>query len=258
MKVLALGDIAGKAGRLAIENDLPLLKEKYNLDCVIVNADNAAHGFGMSDRIAGELFDCGVDIISTGDHYTDRDTLKVADKYPNVVRPANLPKVKEGRGHVVLNTGKEKILFISVMGRLYMDDPRREPSNPYHEVRKILDEYKDIKIKIVEIHAEATSEKVGMGHYLKGEVSAVFGSHTHVQTSDLKILEGGTGYITDLGMCGDQNSMLGAKTESALPRLLESAESRRLEPAEGVGTVSGVIFDIDPKTGKCTDVILVN
>lgn len=254
MKILFFGDVVGKAGREALKTHLPTVQKTHAPDFVIVNGENAAHGFGLNEKICHEFYSYGVNVISTGNHVWDqRDFVQTLDQDPNVIRPLNYPHDAPGRGYVVykLKDGR-KVLVINVMGSLFMDSLNM----PFPAVDTVVSHYelkKKVDAIIVDIHAEATSEKNAMGYFLDGRVSGVVGTHTHIPASDTRILPKGTGYQTDLGMCGDYDSVLGFEWETPVARFLKKGPTERLKPAEKAGTVSGVLFTISDETGLCTE-----
>jgi len=256
MKILVCGDVVGKSGREAIKSYIPELQKKHSLDLIIVNGENAAHGFGLNQKICQEFYDCGVDVITTGNHVWDqRDFAHDIENNPTVIRPLNYPQQAPGKGYVVhkLADGR-KVLVINVMGNLFMDSLNLA----FPAVENVVNFYdlgKDVAATIVDVHAEATSEKNAMGYFLDGRVSAVVGTHTHIPTSDTRILPRGTGYQTDLGMCGDYNSVVGFCSEQPVKRFLKHGPTERLSPAEGPGTLSGTLITTDDETGLCREIL---
>ena len=260
MKVLFFGDIDGKSGRAAITKLLPDLRSQYSPNLVIANGENLAHGKGVTLRTVTEIFEAGVDVLTGGNHiFTKPEGKEVFEKFPGkIVRPANVPDNLPGSGWIVTERGGQKIMIINLLGRVFMKEQFDFGAigNPFTKLDEILAEAgSQTKIKILDFHAEATSEKRGMGFYSDGRLSAVLGTHTHVQTHDAQILPGGTGYLTDLGMTGAASSVIGVKTEGALKRLMhegEAAPKIALEIDEGDSHEVGfVIAEIDEKTGKC-------
>lgn len=253
MKVIYIGDIVGKSGRTALMAHLPTLKERYDPDFLIVNGENAAHGFGITGKICNQFFDVGVNVITTGNHVWDqREILNYIDEERRLIRPLNYPKNTPGLGAAVYETAKgEKVLVAQVLGRLFMENM----DDPFAAIDQALEGYdlgNDIACTVVDIHAEATSEKMAMGHYLDGRVSMVVGTHSHIPTADFQIFSGGTAYQTDLGMCGDYNSVIGMKKEAAINRFTKKIPGERLSPAEGEGTLCAVYLETDDKTGKAS------
>ena len=253
MRFLFLGDIVGRAGRIAVCEKLPGLIAKYALDFVVINGENAAGGFGITEAIQNELIDAGADCVTLGNHAFDqKDTLVYIDRHDRLIRPLNFPKGTPGRGATMLKAKNgADVLVINAMGRVFMT----ELDCPF---RAIDNEITACGLKsgadviFVDFHAEATSEKQALGHFLDGRVSGVVGTHTHTPTSDHRVLSGGTAYMSDAGMCGDYNSVLGMDTDEPLNRFLTKIPRGRFEPSTGPGTLSGFALEIDDKTGLTT------
>ena len=250
MRILMCGDVLGKTGRQAIIYNIKGLREKLRLDFVTVNGENAAHGFGISEKICRSFYNAGVDVITSGNHIWDqREIMNYIDSDPRLLRPINYPKGTPGSGFGVFDTpdGK-KVLVINPMGRLFMDPL----DDPFFAVDMVLQKHKlgdSVDAILVDMHADITSEKMGMGHFCDGRVSVVTGSHSHVPTADAQILPGGTAYQTDMGMCGDYNSVIGMTKEPALARFIKKVPGGRLEPAEGEATLCAVFIETDDVTG---------
>ncbi|MBE0426069.1 MAG: TIGR00282 family metallophosphoesterase [Nitrospirae bacterium] len=252
MKVLFIGDIVGKVGRTTTKALLPAIVDRYKIDLVIANGENAAGGFGITDKIASEIFNLGVHIITTGNHVWDKkEFIPQIAKLDYVLRPLNYPPGVPGYGSILYTfSNGEKVAVINLSGRVFMsyiDCPFRIGKE---EVKKLSNFTKTI---IIDFHAEATSEKIAFGYFMDGEVSAVIGTHTHVQTADERILPGGTAYITDVGMTGPYNSVIGIEKEQVIHRFLTNMPMR-FETAKGEGCFSGIVIEIDEKTGKSTAV----
>ncbi|PIS35818.1 MAG: TIGR00282 family metallophosphoesterase [Parcubacteria group bacterium CG08_land_8_20_14_0_20_38_56] len=248
MRILFFGDIFGRPGREALKLILPKLREKYEPDFVIANGENSAHGKGITEKSLKEILEAGVDLITTGDHaFEIKGSLEIfSQKEIPVLRPANFPKEVPGQGWKLLEVRTKKILVLNLLGRVFI---RCQLDDPFRLAKKIIKENKDeVKIILVDWHCEATAEKKALGLYLDGEVSAVLGTHTHVPTADERILPRGTAYITDLGMVGPHNSIIGAKEEEVMKGFLKQLPFV-LEPAEGPVEVNGVFLEIDNKTG---------
>lgn len=252
MKVLFIGDIVGEPGRRAIVRTLHKLVAQHSVDLVIGNGENVAGGFGITPELAHELFEMGLSVITTGNHAFDKkEIVEFFQHEPRLLRPANYPEGVPGRGSIVVETpAGERLAVLQVMGRIYMptlDCPfqvaRREVARLQRETRAI----------IVDMHAEATSEKMAMGHFLDGEVSAVVGTHTHVQTVDEQILSKGTAYMTDIGMTGPIHSVIGIKKELAIEKFLTQMP-RRFEVASGPAVLSAVLVELDARVGKATSI----
>ena len=253
MKVLIIGDVMGKPGRDAMKEFLD--KKKNDYDFVIVNGENAAAGFGITPKIADEFFELGVDVITSGNHIWDKKELyPYLDENRNILRPLNYPKGVPGFGYTIKENGNgEKIAVINIQGRVFMP----EVDSPFQRIEEAIEEIKkETKNIIVDFHAEATSEKLAMGWYLDGRVSAVYGTHTHVQTADERILEKGTGFINDVGMTGSHDSIIGMTIETVLPKFLTSLPSR-FEVATGNVKVNGIELHID-KEGSCKEINRIN
>ena len=250
MKILFLGDIFAGTGRDAVAERLYDIKKENNIDYTIANGENAAHGKGLSLKTADELLDSGIDFITLGNHTWSNNTIHhFIEDYP-VIRPANFHKDLPGRGYDIRETKSGKIGILNLQGRVYMD-PSDNPFEVADEcIKKIKEE---TNVIIVDFHGEASSEKIALGHYLDGRVSAVVGTHTHVQTADEKILPKGTAFITDVGMCGPSDSIIGMNTSLVLEKFVYSVP-RRFEPASGKPQINAVIIDIDPVSGKSNNI----
>ena len=255
MKIVYLGDIVGRSGRDVVLKNLAYIKEKYTPDTIIVNAENAAHGFGITPGICRDFFAQGIDAITTGNHvYDQREIIPFLDDCKKIVRPLNFPDYNTGRGlcEVELAGGK-KLLVVQVMGRAFMD----AVDCPVQALEKVLKTYilgANISAILVDIHAEATAEKLAFAHLFDGKVSAIVGTHTHVPTADARIFPKGSAYITDVGMCGDYNSVLGFEPDASIRRLCKKFPSERLVPAKGDGTLYGVLICTDDNSGLATDI----
>ena len=245
-KVLAVGDVVGAPGLNRVRRSLRYLKRKYNADFVVVNGENAS-AVGMTPEQGEDILDAGADVITMGNHtYSKREIVPFLEDCDRVLRPYNLAPQLPGRGWGVYETKIGDVAVIDLIGRCGMD---YSPDNPFLLVEKILPQI-DAKVILVEIHAEATSEKLAMGYMLDGRVSAVWGTHTHVPTADAQVLPKGTGYVTDLGMTGPQNSILGIKPELSIAKFRGDLPER-YRWAEGPTKLEAVLFTIDPATGKC-------
>lgn len=255
MRFLFLGDIVGRPGREVVTARLPGLRAELGLDFVVANGENAAHGFGITPKICESLFEAGVDVITGGNHSWDQsDILSYIDSEPRLMRPANFRPGTPGRGVAAFEAGDLRVLVVNVMGRLFMeplDDPFRAVDEALPAGAPAVGGFDFV---LVDVHAEATSEKYGFGHFCDGRASLVVGTHTHVPTADAHVLAGGTGYQSDAGMCGTYESIIGMKTEASLERFLGRLPRPRMEPAEGEGTLCGVLVDTDPETGLAESV----
>lgn len=253
MKILIIGDIVGRPGREAIKKIVPELRKSKAIDFVIANAENIAGGSGLTCETSDELLNSQVDVLTSGDHiWKKKEIHERLDKDHRIIRPANYPEDCPGKGSTVISSSSGiKVGVINVLGRVFMN---HIDACPFRTVEKKLKELADItKIILVDIHAEATSEKIALGRYLDGKVSTVFGTHTHVQTADEKILPQGTAYITDLGMTGPQDSVIGRKTENIIEHFIMCMPAR-FEMADKDVELQGAIVEIDQKSGKALSI----
>ncbi|WP_416201040.1 MAG: 2',3'-cyclic-nucleotide 2'-phosphodiesterase [Thermocaproicibacter melissae] len=249
MNILAIGDVVGSIGCNFLRSHLPALKKMKAIDLVIVNGENSANGNGLTPASAQFLFDSGVDIITTGNHcFRRRESYDLYDSCETLLRPANFPPSVPGHGFCVVDMGRIQVGVINLMGVVYLESM----DSPFDCVDRILAQGMP-KITVVDFHAEATGEKRALGYYLDGRVSAVFGTHTHVQTADECILPKGTGYITDLGMTGPIHSVLGVKPEIIIQKMRTKMPAR-FDIAEGDCRIDGAIFTIDEATGRTVEV----
>jgi metallophosphoesterase (TIGR00282 family) len=255
LKILYIGDTVANAGRTIVRTQLKALQEEYSIDLTILNCENAAPGNGVTPQMADEFLDWGVDVLTSGNHiWNKKEILPYLNERSRLLRPANYPPENPGRGVVVLKTrAGEPAAVINLQGRVYMppiDDPFRCADAELAALPK------DVKTIFVDIHAEATSEKVAMGWYLDGRVSAVIGSHTHIPTADETILPGGTAYQTDAGMTGPFHSVIGVMKEGAIKRFLTQMPER-FEPASQDVRLNAVVIDVDSETGKARSILRV-
>jgi len=253
MRLLFLGDVVGRSGRKAVIEHLPDLRRRYDLDFVIVNGENSAGGFGITEAILEELLDAGADAVTLGNHAFDqREALVFIERQPRLLRPLNFPKGTPGRGAGLYKArGGEDVLVINAMGRIFMT----ELDCPFHAIDAAIDACglkTGADAIFIDFHAEATSEKQALATFVDGRASAVVGTHTHAPTSDERVLPGGTAYMSDAGMCGDYNSVLGMQSEEPINRFLTRIPKGRFEPAEGPATLSGMAVEIDDETGLAT------
>ena len=247
MHILFIGDVVGKPGRDILRLALPVLVERRDIDVVVANVENAAGGMGITRDVAESIRDMGVDVMTSGNHiWNKKEALSYIEAEPRLLRPANYPDAP-GRGHVVVRTAKGvPIGVVNVMGRVFMNPL----DNPFEVVRREVESVKrNATVVLVDFHAEATSEKIAMGWHLDGIVTAVVGTHTHVQTADERVLPDGTAYITDVGMTGPHDSIIGVKIGAALSRFISGMPSR-FETASGSPQLNGVVITADPTTGK--------
>lgn len=250
MKVLFIGDIVGKVGRLTTKALVPTIVDRYKIDLVIANGENAAGGFGITDKIVSEILSYGVHIITTGNHVWDKkEFIAQISKEDRLLRPLNYPPGVPGYGSIIYSLPNGiKAAVINISGRVFMSNIDCPFRTGKEEVEKLSTK---TKVIIIDFHAETTSEKIAFGYFMEGKVSAVIGTHTHVQTADEKILSGGTAYITDVGMTGPYHSVIGIEKELVLERFLTNIPVR-FETARGEGIFSAAVIEIDEKTGKAS------
>ena len=250
MKVIYIGDVVGKSGRKAVQDHLPRIQDELAPDFVVLNGENAAHGFGITQAICEQFFDMGVDVVTTGNHAWDqREIVDYIDTQPRLLRPVNYPEGTPGQGVGVFDARNgQKVCVIQAMGRLFMD-PLDDPFAAVQRalLNKTLGE--KVAFTMVDVHAEATSEKMAMAHHFDGQVSMVTGTHSHIPTADAQVLPGGTAYQTDVGMCGDYNSVIGMTPGPAIGRFITKVKGERLQPATGEGTLCAVYVESDDATG---------
>ncbi len=256
MKLLVAGDIVGKAGRNILRSGLLHLRSQEDFDLIVVNVENAAAGFGVTPDIAGKLFDLGVDVLTTGNHVWDkREIFGYLEREPRILRPINYPDPCPGAGSFVATTASGiDVAVINLQGRVFMpliDCPFQAIDRELEALNQTMS--KKTRHVLVDLHGETTSEKMAMAWYLDGRVSAVVGTHTHVPTADERILPKGTAYITDLGMCGPYDSVIGMAPETSLPRFL-TAMPTKFEPAKANPWMCGVVIDVDEDTGLARDI----
>lgn len=250
MNILLCGDVVGRSGRDAIKTHLLGLKRDLRVDLAIVNAENAAAGFGLTERLAGELYEAGADILTTGNHVWDqRELIPYIPRDGRLLRPANFPEGTPGAGWCLHPLDQRRsVLVVNLMGRLFMD----ALDDPFARLETILERHplgRDATAIVVDFHAEATSEKMAFGHFADGRVSAVLGTHTHVPTADAQILPGGTAFISDVGMCGDYNSVIGMQKAPSVRRFVTKMPADKPKVAEGEATLCGVFVTVDDMTG---------
>ena len=253
MNLLYLGDLVGRSGRSGAIEHLPRLRSDLKLDFVIVNGENAANGFGITPKICDQLYTAGADVVVLGNHAWDaREIIPHIDGERRLIRPLNLPDGSPGRGACIYDVpGGRKILIIQVLGRVFMDPL----DDPFAATLAALSKHTmgaSVNAIFVDIHAEATSEKAAIGHYLDGKVSCVFGTHTHVPTADHQILPGGTAYMSDVGMCGDYDSVIGMDKVEPVYRFIRKMTAGHFSPASGEATVCGIYLETDDDTGLAT------
>lgn len=259
MKTLFLGDVVGRAGRQAISENLPRLREDWKLDFVVVNGENASNGIGLTGEHARAILDAGADVVTLGDHAFDqKDMLTHIETEPRIIRPLNYAKGAPGRGHALFNDRRgRKVLVLQVLGQVFM---KRAFADPFSAVDAVLRAHPlggQAQMILVDVHCEATSEKMGMGHFCDGRASLVVGTHTHVPTADAQILPGGTAFQSDAGMCGDYNSVIGMEKTEPMRRFVTGMAKGRFQPALGAATLSGVYVETDDRTGKASTVRMI-
>jgi metallophosphoesterase (TIGR00282 family) len=259
MRILFLGDVMGRAGRTAISNLLPQLRKDWRLDFVVVNGENATGGMGLSAPHAKIILDAGADVITLGDHAFDqKDMLGFIAAEPRVIRPLNYSKAAPGVGARVFEaTQGRKVLVTQALGQVFMKRPFDDPFSALDATLRQYPMGGQIQASLVDIHCEATSEKMATGHFCDGRASIVVGTHTHVPTADAMILPGGTAYQSDAGMCGDYNSVIGMDKVEPLRRFITGMPKDRFSPAAGDATLSGLYVETDDRTGKSTRVEMV-
>lgn len=259
MRLLYLGDVVGRSGRAAVADGLRALRDRLKVDFCVVNGENATSGVGLSAAHARSLLETGADVVVLGDHAFDqRDMLEFIGTEPRVLRPLNFAKDAPGAGARVYDApGGRKVLVAQVLGQVFMKRPFADPFSALDTVLKAHPRGGLVQASLVDIHCEATSEKMAVGHYCDGRASAVVGSHTHVPTADAMILPGGTAYLTDAGMCGDYNSVIGMDTAEPLRRFVTGMSRGRFTPANGAATLSGALIVTDPKTGRAESIVPV-
>jgi metallophosphoesterase (TIGR00282 family) len=258
MRLLFLGDVVGRPGRSVVARVLPALRSAWQLDCVVVNGENAAGGFGITEAICDDLLGAGADVVTLGNHSFDqREALVFIERQPRLLRPVNFPAGTPGRGATIIEAKNgARVLVANVMGRLFMDPL----DDPFAVIARTIDECplgEGCDAILVDMHAEATSEKQALAHFLDGRVSVVVGTHTHVPTADVRLLPGGTAYQSDAGMCGDYQSILGMHPDESIRRFVEKTPGSRLEAATGEGTLSGLAVEIDDATGLAVKAVAV-
>lgn len=255
MTILFFGDIVGKISRQAIKKIIPELKKELQPDLIMANVENLAHGKGVTENTLQEMLDAGISAFTSGNHITKKGDFKEIlenKKYP-LVRPANYPPSVPGREYIKVKAGKKDVYIINFSGRVSIREDFDCPFRKFDELKKLL-KLKKNDIVIVDFHAETTSEKVAFGFYVDGQVSAVLGTHTHIPTADEKILSKGTGYITDVGMVGPVDSVLGIKKEGVIETYLTQVGSKHELIEQGEVVVNAIVLDIDDKSGKCKDI----
>ncbi len=251
MKILAVGDIVGESGVRKLKDILPSLKKEENIDFVIVNGENAAGGMGITERNYRDMLSCGADVVTMGNHTWGKKDIFQFINEQQIIRPANYTKGLPGKGYAIFKVKEKTIAVINLIGRV---DINVLSENPFKVASALIEELKEkAEIIIIDFHAEATAKKIAMGHYLDGKITALFGTHTHVQTADAKVLPNGTGYITDIGMTGPEHSVIGMDISASIKRL-ETTLPEKYKLAEGECKFNGAIFEINEETNKTINV----
>jgi len=259
MRILFLGDVVGRAGRAAVADNLARIRQDWSLDFVAVNGENATSGMGLSAEHARALLDAGADCLTLGDHAFDqRDMLGFIDSEPRVIRPLNIAKAAPGRGAGLFQTRDGRKVFVAqALGQTFMKRPFADPFSALDEALKRAPLGGSAQAVIVDFHAEATSEKMAMGLWCDGRASLVVGTHTHVPTGDAMILDKGTAYLSDAGMCGDYNSVIGMDPVEPMVRFVTGMAKSRFSPASGEATLSGVLVETDDRTGRAREITMI-
>ncbi len=259
MRILFLGDVMGRAGREAVSERLPALRRDWKIDFVVINGENASNGAGLNAEHAKTLFEAGADCVTLGDHAFDqKDMLSHIESDSRILRPLNFAKGAPGRGHRLFSDARgRKILVAQALGQVFMSRPYDDPFSAIDAVLRAHPLGGQAQAILIDMHCEATSEKMGMGHFCDGRASIVVGTHTHVPTADAQILPGGTAFQADAGMCGDYNSVIGMEKAEPMRRFVTGMGKSRFTPALGEATLSGLFVETDDKTGKAVSVSMV-
>ena len=259
MKLLFLGDVMGRAGRQAVIEKLPQLRADWRLDFVVVNGENSTGGMGLSGSHAKALLEAGADCLTLGDHAFDqKDMIQFIENEPRILRPLNFAKDAPGRGHRVFSDARgRKILITQVLGQVFMKRPFDDPFSAVDAVLRAHPLGGAVQAALVDVHCEATSEKMALGHFCDGRASVVVGTHTHVPTADAQILPRGTGFLSDAGMCGDYNSIIGMDKAEPMRRFITGMPKGRFTPALDEATLSGLYVETDDRTGKATKISMI-
>jgi 2',3'-cyclic-nucleotide 2'-phosphodiesterase len=256
LRLIFLGDCVGRSGRVAIETFAPVIREKCKADIMVLNGENAAHGFGITEDIFRGFIDAGIDVVTLGNHAFDqREALVFIERERSLIRPLNWTRGCPGTGVVMVTTSRgQRVAVVNLMGRVMMEP---QLDDPFAAIDEVLDQYRlgqTCDALIIDFHAEATSEKMALGHFVDGRASLLVGTHTHVPTADYQVLPGGTAYISDAGMCGDYNSVIGMDKAEPLQRFLRKLPVERMKPALGEATVCGVCVDTDDDSGLAVSI----
>ncbi|TNC73050.1 TIGR00282 family metallophosphoesterase [Rubellimicrobium roseum] len=259
MRLLFLGDVMGRAGRAAVAERLPALRKEWRLDFVVVNAENCSGGMGLTPEHARVLLNAGADVLTLGDHAFDqKEMVPFIEQEPQIVRPLNFAKSAPGRGHRVYDApGGRKVLVAQVLGQVFMKRPFDDPFSAVDGVLRAHPRGGLVQASLIDMHAEATSEKMAMGHFCDGRASVVVGTHTHVPTADVVIHSGGTAYQSDAGMCGDYDSIIGMQKDEPMRRFITGMGRDRFTPALGEATLAGLYVETEDRTGRATRAVPV-
>lgn len=260
MRILFLGDVMGRTGRAAVAAGLPVLRAEWKLDFVVINGENATGGMGLTPEHAKDLFAAGADVVTLGDHAFDQKTMReFCAQEPRIIRPLNIAKAgAPGNGARVFDApGGRKVLVAQVLGQVFMKQPYSDPFSAIDPVLRAYPRGGQVQASLIDVHCEATSEKTAMGHWCDGRASIVVGTHTHIPTGDGQILSGGTAYLSDAGMCGDYDSVIGMHKDEPMRRFITGMPRTRFEPAAGPATLSGFYVETCDRTGVALQVVMV-
>lgn len=256
MKILIIGDVVARPGRIAVLERIQDLREQHALDFVVMNAENVAGGYSITPSLAEELFESGIDVMTSGNHIFDkRDAVPYIERQTRLLRPANYPPGTPGRGHWTGDVRGVRIAVINLMGRVFMPPTHDDPFRVAEETLAQIDE--GVRVRLVDMHCEATSEKYAMGRFLDGRVSVVVGTHTHVQTADEQIFPGGTAYLTDVGMTGSYGGVIGMEASDVIARF-RNPSNRRAEHSTGDVRICAALIDVDEETGRAREITRLN
>ena len=252
MKILFIGDIVGKIGRRIVKEKIPYFVEKYDIDFVIANGENATHGKGLNYNHYRELVDSGIDVITLGNHYDSKNEIRhYIDRVDRLIRPVNLVNPYPGEGSIIFDVDGISIRITNILGEVFINEA---VNNPYYSMLEVMDSEEHVNIDIIDFHGEASSEKMGFARAFDGKVSAVIGTHTHVQTNDARILPHGTAFITDVGMCGEYDSVLGFETNSVVNKTIYGENHKFTLNDEGKGLFCAVVINIDEMNGLAKEI----
>ena len=255
MKILFIGDIVGKIGRRIVKEKISYFVEKYNIDFVIANGENATHGKGLIYNHYNELINSGIDVITLGNHYDSKSEItRYIDRVDRLVRPVNLVKPFPGEGSIIFDVDGINIRVTNILGEAFINE---QVNNPYYAMLEVMSEEEHVNIDIIDYHGEATAEKMSFARAFDGKVAAVLGTHTHVQTNDAHILPKGTAYISDVGMCGEYDSILGFDTQSVVNKTVYGGDGKFQLNEDGKGLFSAVVIDVDEITGLARDIFSI-